>query len=105
MSESSGLSARERSLIDAATAVNSARSEVTQLCKGLSDRIAGMGQQWGGQGATAFHQLHTAWQEKQNKIVSALDNFEQSLQQTDKDNKATDEAQAQASSNLMNRLG
>ena len=41
---------------------------------------------WGGQGGTAFFNLHEAWNEKQQIIVNALDEFEASLQQTEKDN-------------------
>ncbi|WP_181312049.1 WXG100 family type VII secretion target [Nocardioides campestrisoli] len=104
MSEA-GLTAAERALSKAADSVETARNDVTQRCSQLSGQIDAIGAKWGGQGAVAFRQLHAAWQEKQTKIVRALDDFSESLRQTEKDNVATDEARAQASSNLMNRLG
>jgi len=106
MSEmAAGLSQQERALTKAAEQVAAARADVTKLAGDLSGQIQGMGARWGGQGAAAFHNLHTAWQEKQAKIVGALDQFADSLVQTEKDNVSTDQAQADASSNLINRLG
>lgn len=99
-----GLSQTERALSVAADKVATARQDVTKLNQNLSGQIQGMGMKWGGQGATAFHNLHTAWQDKSTKIVSALDQFQQSLLDTEKDNTATDQSQADTSSRLLNRL-
>jgi WXG100 family type VII secretion target len=104
MSEA-GLTAAERALSKAAESVDTARNDVTQRCSELGGQIDAIGAKWGGQGAVAFRQLHQAWQEKQRKIVGALDQFSESLRQTEKDNVATDQARADASANLMNRLG
>lgn len=100
-----GLSQTEKALTKAADHVTTARQDVTKLSQTLSSQIQGMGNRWGGQGAAAFHNLHTAWQEKQNKIVSALDQFSESLVQTEKDNVSTDQSQADVSTKLINRLG
>ena len=100
-----GLSQTEKALSAAADKVATARQDVTKLNQNLSGQIQGMGMRWGGQGATAFHNLHNAWQDKANKIVSALDQFQQSLVETEKDNVSTDQSQADASSRLLGRLG
>lgn len=100
-----GLSQTEKALSTAADKVATARQDVTKLNQNLSGQIQGMGMKWGGQGATAFHNLHTAWQDKANKIVGALDQFQQSLLETEKDNVATDQSQADTSSRLLGRLG
>ena len=47
---------------------------------------------WGGQGASAFGNLMIAWQDKQEKILRALDQLARSMQETEKDNVATDQA-------------
>ena len=60
---------------------------------------------WGGQGASAFNNLMLAWQEKQETILKALDQLSMSMQETEKDNVATDQGQSDAHLNLQNRLG
>lgn len=102
---SAGLSQTEQALRRAAEEVAAARADVTKLSADLSGQIQGMGARWGGQGASAFHTLHTAWQEKQSKIVGALDQFAESLVLTDKDNVSTDQSQADSAANLTSRLG
>lgn len=99
-----GLSQAEKALSSAAEKVATARVDVMKLNQNLSGQIQGMGMRWGGQGAAAFHKLHDAWQEKSHKIVSALDEFERSLLDTEKDNTATDLSQADTSNRLLNRL-
>ena len=46
-----------------------------------------------------------AWNEKQQKIVSALDEFESNPVTTEKDNMATDDSQSTAMTSLQNSLG
>lgn len=100
-----GVSAAEGALVQAADHVTRARADVTALGGQLAAQIDGMGARWGGEGARAFHRLHLAWQEKQRRIVGALDGFADSLTQTDRDNLATDQAQADLSATLVARLG
>ncbi|MDZ4070041.1 MAG: WXG100 family type VII secretion target [Tabrizicola sp.] len=61
--------------------------------------------QWGGQGSTSFQALAMAWNEKQQKIVNALNEFEQNLITTEKDNVSTDDAQQSSMTALQNSLG
>lgn len=100
-----GLSQTEKALSVAAEYVNTARGDVKTKCNTLSDRVGEMMGGWGGQGATSFTNLMIAWQEKQETILKALDRLAVSLQETEKDNVATDEAQSQTHLNLQNRLG
>jgi WXG100 family type VII secretion target len=101
----SNLSQTEKALSKGAEAVNTARGEVKGKCNTLSDRVNEMMGGWGGQGASAFGNLMVAWQDKQEQILKALDQLSTSMQETEKDNVATDESQSEAHLNLQNRLG
>ena len=102
---SNGLSQTEKALSTASEHVNTARGDVKGKCNTLGDRVSDMMAGWGGQGATSFTNLMVAWQEKQETILKALDQLSQALQETEKDNVATDESQSQTHTNLQNRLG
>lgn len=105
MQQHPDLSAADGALRDAAEHVRRARADVTTLSSTLSGDIQGIGASWGGEGARAFHRVHVAWQEKQGRIVRALDDFAESLVSTDRDNLATDAARAEVSTRLLSRLG
>lgn len=83
----------EGTLTKAAGMVADAKRDFDQLSKQLEGQIQGMQGKWAGAGGTAFFQLHAAWTEKQRRIVRALDEFENSLTQTERDNISTDEGQ------------
>jgi len=100
-----GLLATQGALQQGATRTREARADVTALSNDLSARIQGIGAQWGGEGARAFHRVHDAWQEKHRRIVTALDDFAASLVDTDKDNVATDQLQADVAARLLSRIG
>ncbi len=91
-------------LSKAAGLVTDARADFNQIANRLSGQIAGVQGKWGGQGASAFFILHNAWNEKQKVIVDALDEFSASLQTTEKDNLATDDAQSSNYTRLNGRL-
>lgn len=95
----------EKALSQAAEHVNTARGDVKTKCNTLSDRMNEMLAGWGGQGASAFGSLMVAWQDKQETILKALDQLALSMQETEKDNVNTDQAQADAHINLRGRLG
>jgi WXG100 family type VII secretion target len=99
------LSQTEKALSQAAEYVNTARGDVKGKCNVLGDRVSEMMGGWGGQGASAFNNLMLAWQDKQETILKALDQLSVSMQETEKDNMATDESQSQTHMNLQNRLG
>ena len=92
-------------LTRAAGMVMDAKQDFDGLSKTLDGQIANLQGKWAGAGGAAFFQLHTAWTEKQKVIVSALNEFHDSLTRTEKDNTSTDEAQGQNFSNFQNRIG
>lgn len=100
-----GLSAAAGVLDRAAETVEDARADVTRLSQQLSAQIQGMGGRWSGEGARAFTHLHVAWQDKQRRIVAALDQFSASLVETERDNRSTDALRSESASALVNRLG
>jgi WXG100 family type VII secretion target len=95
----------EGTLTRAAGLVTDARTDFTKIAGRLTDQIAAVQGQWGGQGASAFFILHQAWSEKQEVIVKALDDFANSLGVTERDNVSTDEAQNANYTRLTNRVG
>lgn len=95
----------EGTLTRAAGMVTDARTDFDQIASRLTDQIAAVQGQWGGQGASAFFILHQAWTEKQGVIVKALDDFANSLGVTERDNVSTDEAEGSNYTRLTNRVG
>lgn len=99
------LSQTEKALSKGAEYVNTARGDVKTKCNTVSDRVNDMMAGWGGQGASSFGNLMLAWQDKQETILKALDQLAVSMQDTEKDNVATDQSQSDSHLNLQNRLG
>lgn len=99
------LSQTEKALSKGAEYVNIARGDVKTKCNTMGDRVNEMMGGWGGQGASSFGNLMLAWQDKQEQILRALDQLATSMQETEKDNVATDQAQSDSHINLQNRLG
>lgn len=99
------MKAGDQTLSRAATMVNQAHSDFNKLSQTLSDNLIAQQAKWQGQGGRAFTNLHQAWKEKQDRIVNALNQFEASLQSTEKDNVNTDQAQSDYMTKNMDRLG
>lgn len=95
----------EQTLTKAAGMVVDAKKDFDGFSKKLDGQIAGLQGKWAGAGGTAFFTLHQAWTEKQNVITNALNEFEASLQSTQKDNINTDEAQSANYNRTAGRLG
>lgn len=95
----------EGTLTRAAELVRDARTEFNTIAAQLTDQINGVQGRWGGAGANAFFILHQAWTEKQQTIVSALDEFANSLGVTERENVSNDEAQGANYTRLQNRMG
>lgn len=83
----------EGTLSKAAGMVAEAKADFDRLSNKLEGQIQGLQGRWVGAGGSAFFQLHQAWTEKQRVIVSALNEFEQSLTSTERDNVNTDDTQ------------
>ena len=99
------MKAGDRTLSRAATMVNQAHGDFNRLSNTLSDNLLAQQSRWQGQGGRAFTSLHQAWKEKQDRIVRALNEFEASLQTTEKDNINTDQAQSDFMNKNLDRLG
>jgi WXG100 family type VII secretion target len=105
MSETGDYGQAAGALTRAAGLVTEAKADFTRLSTTLGSQIQGMQTAWAGDGAAAFFRLHQAWTDKQATIVSALDEFADSLVLTERDNVANDEQQASNMTSLLNRLG
>ena len=95
----------EGTLTRAAGLVAEAKQDFDSLSKNLEGQIQGIQGKWAGAGGTAFFSLHQAWNEKQRIITNALNEFQNSLTSTEKDNVATDETQSSNYSRVAGRLG
>jgi len=89
----------------AAALVGEARSDLDGLDGRVTAQLAAAGARWTGHGGAAFQSLGRAWSERQRSIVGALATFEQSLLSTERDNTATDHAQATGLARTQHRLG
>ena len=98
------MKAGANTLGQAANMVSTAKSDFDKLASNLMGQIQSAQAKWQGEGGSAFQNLGAAWNERQNKIVSALNQFESSLQQTQKDNQSTDSTQSGYMSKISGRL-
>jgi WXG100 family type VII secretion target len=98
------MKAGDRTLSRAASMVTTAKADFDKLSATLSDNILAQQSKWQGQGGKAFFGLHQAWTEKQNKIVQALNEFENALTQTERDNTNTDQQQSDYMAKNHSRL-
>ena len=103
-SNSNEMLAGEQVLSRAAGMVTAAKADFIRDAANLENQINGLRGRWQGAGGNAFFALHQAWTEKQRIILAALDEFDQALRSTERDNVATDEGASAASVNLTSRL-
>lgn len=94
----------ERTLSTAAGMVREAKGDFNRIADKLTNQIQGVQGRWGGEGAKAFFILNQAWNEKQKVIVSALDEFAESLGVTEQTNTSTDQDQGARYTKMQNRL-
>jgi WXG100 family type VII secretion target len=59
---------------------------------------------WGGAGAQAFAILNKAWDEKQGAIVMTLEQFEATLDETEKSLTTSDESSASSVASIRNQM-
>lgn len=99
------VSAADGALRAGAQAVAQSRAELLQQLKVLEGRLSGIGAQWQGQGAVAFTQLMTRWQQNATTMINALNDFEANLNSSQSTYTATDQNQSSTMSSLAARLG
>ncbi|MBC9734246.1 WXG100 family type VII secretion target [Nocardioides marmotae] len=95
----------EATLSRAAGMVSDAHNDFTTLASRLTDQLSALQGKWVGEGGRAFFTLHQTWSEKQRTIVNALNDFEASLNSTEKLNVTTDQESGGGMANLTSRLG
>lgn len=89
----------------AAGLVGAARRELDMIGLGIRADAEHLQTRWAGRGATAFASLAMAWQERQQRIVAALDDFEQGLLGAERTAEAADEQQNAGLLALQHALG
>ncbi|WP_028474640.1 WXG100 family type VII secretion target [Nocardioides alkalitolerans] len=94
----------EGTLISAGQMVIEAKADFNQKSNALASQIQGMANRWQGQGGAAFQTLIVQWGEKQRTITNALENFERSLTDTDRDTTSTDSGQSDTFTSHLSRL-
>jgi WXG100 family type VII secretion target len=99
------VSKQDQALNRGAQMVGGARGDLEQQLGSLRGKLAGIGAQWQGSGATAFTQVMTRWDENARQITTALDEFQANLQSSEQTYNASDEAQSATFGRLSGRLG
>lgn len=74
--------------------INVAQSEFKKKSKELETQLGNMRRDWMGEGGSAFAKLMIEWQGRQEKIANLLQQFEDSLTQTQKTSTEQDSTQA-----------
>jgi WXG100 family type VII secretion target len=74
--------------------INFAQSEFKKKSKELETQLGNMNRDWMGEGGSAFGKLMIEWQGRQDKIATLLQQFEDSLTQTQKTSTEQDSTQA-----------
>jgi WXG100 family type VII secretion target len=82
-----------------------ARREISSQVQSLNARIDQIGSSWEGQGALAFGRVRAAWNNQVHRLMTALDEFGDSLEVTDQKFNAAEDDVAGAMSHLSARLG
>ncbi|MGD9958586.1 WXG100 family type VII secretion target [Nocardioides sp.] len=82
-----------------------ARVDLAAQISELNGRLAALGAQWQGQGATAFVRVHQAWHEQVGRLLGALDGFAVALEHTERSFDATDADVTAAFHQFSSRLG
>ncbi|GAA4121955.1 hypothetical protein GCM10022215_27350 [Nocardioides fonticola] len=95
----------EHALSRAAALVAEARFDLDAIGAGVRADAERLQVHWSGRGATAFAALAIAWQERQARIVGALDDFESGLRGAERVAESADEEQNAGLLALQHALG
>jgi WXG100 family type VII secretion target len=82
-----------------------AKSDFTTQISSLNGKIDQIGSQWVGQGQVSFERVRAAWNNQVQRLMTALDEFGDNLEGTEKTFNITDEDVTQAMASLNSRLG
>lgn len=95
----------DHALSRAAGLVAAARVDLDAVGAGVRADAERLQTRWTGRGATAFGALAVAWQERQARIVAALDDFEAGLRGAERTAVTADEEQHAGLLALQHALG
>jgi WXG100 family type VII secretion target len=82
-----------------------AKSDFSTQISALNGKLADIGSHWQGQGAVAFTRVQDAWNNQVTRLLSALEEFGDNLEGTEKTFNITDTDVTDSLSQLTNRLG
>ena len=85
--------------------VDGARHDFDRMSAELDHEIDLLRPRWQGAGGSSFFVLKDAWNDRQRRVVAALDELATALRSTERDVAATDEAQAAGFHQDLGRLG
>ena len=85
--------------------VDGARQDFDRMGAELDHEIDALRSRWQGSGGSAFFALKDAWNDRQRRVVAALDGLAAALRGTERDVTATDAAQAAGFHQDLGRLG
>ena len=94
----------EGTITSTAQRLAEARLELRRLGQELQGEVDQLQGKFGGEAARAFGALNRAWDERHGAIVTTLDRFESSLNDTEKSMRASDEQSASSISAIWARL-
>ncbi|MGQ0631839.1 MAG: WXG100 family type VII secretion target [Sporichthyaceae bacterium] len=99
------ISKQDQALTRGAQMVAEAKQDLDAQLKALGGKLANIGGQWTGVGATSFNSAMQKWNEQARTIINALDTFEASLKSAENTYTNVDSEQQAAFAKLSGRLG
>ena len=82
-----------------------AKADFSTQISSLNGKLADIGTHWQGLGSVAFVKVQDAWNNQVNRLLSALEEFGDNLEGTEKTFNITDTDVTDSLSQLTNRLG
>lgn len=87
------------------TLTRDAHEQFSQQVSAMNTKIQDIGQHWVGMGSVSFQRVVTAWNNQVTRLLSALSEFGDNLEGTDKVFNVSDTEAEQALNKLSSRLG
>lgn len=98
------VSKQEAALLSAAKKVNEAQGDLNAELKSMENKLGNIKSHWRGSGSNAFDAVLNQWKNEQNKLVSALTEFETELMKSEEGYVATDEDQSATLNKYMSQM-
>lgn len=98
------VSKQEAALLNAAKKVNEAQGDLDAELKAMANKLGNIKAHWRGAGSNAFEAVFAQWTNEQNKLVSALTEFETELMRSEEGYVATDEDQSASLNKYLSQM-